>query len=89
MARWTWGFDESGREISAYDPERARALLAESGVALPLAIEVAYENNRFWPQMAELVAADLEAVGFDVTLDRLGRRFFLGQGLATGRRNSA
>ena len=53
------GFDESGREVSVYDPERAKELLAESGMDLPVAIEVAYENNRFWPQLAELIAADL------------------------------
>ena len=73
------GFDESGREVSVYDPDRARELIAESGVDMPLAIEVAYENNRFWPQLAELVAADLEAVGFDVTLDRLDAGSFWGK----------
>ncbi len=46
---------------------------------MPLAIEVAYENNRFWPQLAELIAADLEAVGFDVTLDRLDAGSFWGK----------
>ena len=73
------GFDESGREISIYDPERAKALLEESGLDMPLAIEVAYENNRFWPQLAELIASDLEAVGFDVTLDRLDAGSFWGK----------
>lgn len=73
------GFDASGSEISRYDPERARALLEESGLDLPVALEVAYENNRFWPQMAELIAADLEAVGFDVTLDRLDAGSFWGK----------
>ncbi len=73
------GFDEGGREISVYNPDRARELLAEAGVEMPLAIEVAYENNRFWPQLAELIAADLEAVGFDVTLDRLDAGSFWGK----------
>ena len=73
------GFDASGSEVSMYDPERAAALLEESGLDLPVALEVAYENNRFWPQMAELIAADLEAVGFDVTLDRLDAGSFWGK----------
>lgn len=73
------GFDEAGREISVYDPDRARELIAESGVATPIAIELAYENNRFWPQLAELIEADLEAVGFDVTLDRLDAGSFWGK----------
>ena len=29
---WISGFDETGREISVYDPDRARELLAEAGV---------------------------------------------------------
>ncbi len=73
------GFDESGREISVYDPDKARELIAESGMETPIAIELAYENNRFWPQLAELIEADLEAVGFDVTLDRLDAGSFWGK----------
>ena len=73
------GFDESGREISVYDPDRARELIAESGLETPIPLELAYENNRFWPQLAELIAADLEAVGFDVTLDRLDTGSFWGK----------
>ncbi len=73
------GFDEAGREISVYDPERAMELIAEAGVETPIAIDLAFENNRFWPQLAELIAADLEAVGFDVTLDRLDTGSFWGK----------
>ncbi|UCC74436.1 MAG: ABC transporter substrate-binding protein [Gemmatimonadota bacterium] len=65
------GFDASGRDISRYDPELAREFIAKSGLETPIPIELAFENNRFWPQLAELVKTDLEAVGFDVTLDRL------------------
>lgn len=73
------GYDPAGEAISTYDPERAAALLAESGVSLPVSLELSFENNRFWPQVSELIAADLEAVGFDVTLDRLDTGTFFGK----------
>ena len=73
------GFDEAGRDVSVYDPESARAHLEASGLELPVSLELAFENNRFWPQLAELIEADLEAVGFDVTLDRLDTGSFWGK----------
>ena len=73
------GFDPAGMEISRYDPDRARELLAEAGVETPIPIELTFENNRFWPLLAELIAVDLEAVGFDVTLDRLDTGSYLGK----------
>ena len=73
------GFDPAGMETSRYDPDLARELLAESGLETPIPIAVTFENNRFWPLLAELVAVDLEAVGFDVTLDRLDTGSFLGK----------
>jgi peptide/nickel transport system substrate-binding protein len=65
------GFDASGRDVSQQNLERARQHLEDSGFELPLAITLSFENNRFWPQLAELVMSDLEAVGFAVTLERL------------------
>jgi peptide/nickel transport system substrate-binding protein len=73
------GFDPAGMEISRYDPDKARELLAEAGVETPIPIELAFENNRFWPLLAELIEVDLEAVGFDVTLDRLDTGSFWGK----------
>ena len=73
------GFDEAGRAVSVYDPESARAHLEAAGLDMPVPLEVAFENNRFWPQLAELIEADLEAVGFDVTLDRLDAGSFWGK----------
>ena len=66
-----FAYDDAGLKISTYDPEKAKAALKESGLPEPVEIEFSYENNRFWPQMAELIKADLEAVGFKVTLDKL------------------
>lgn len=63
------GFDPSGREISKQDLDKANAHIAASGLTTPIPITLTYESNRFWPQMAELIKSDLEAVGFAVTLD--------------------
>ncbi|MFQ3662381.1 MAG: ABC transporter substrate-binding protein [Chloroflexaceae bacterium] len=65
------GFDPAGREISRKDQDKAREHIAKSGLSTPIPITLSYEANRFWPLMAELVKSDLEAVGFQVTLDRL------------------
>lgn len=73
------GYDAAGEGMSSYDPELAMSLLEEAGVEMPISVELSFENNRFWPQMAELIAFDLEAVGFDVTLDRLDAGTFFGK----------
>jgi peptide/nickel transport system substrate-binding protein len=73
------GFDESFRAVSTQNLELAAQHLAASGVATPIAIELSYENNRFWPLIAQLVKADLDAVGFDVTLDPLDPGSFWGK----------
>lgn len=64
-----FGFDPSGREISTQDIAKAEEHVAASGLETPIPISLTYEANRFWPQMAELIKSDLEAVGFAVTLD--------------------
>jgi peptide/nickel transport system substrate-binding protein len=73
------GFDPSLRSISTQDVAKAKEHLAKSGLPLPIKIELAFENNRFWPQIAELVKADLDAVGFEVTLDKLDSGSFWGK----------
>jgi peptide/nickel transport system substrate-binding protein len=65
------GFDPAGLDISKQNLDQAKAHLTKSGLKTPIPITLAYENNRFWPQMAELVKSDLDAVGFQVTLDKL------------------
>lgn len=43
-----------GLKISVYDPDKAKAELKESGMTEPVELTFSYENNRFWPQIAEL-----------------------------------
>lgn len=63
------GYNAAGEGVSSQDVEKAKEHVAASGLEAPIAITLTYENNRFWPQMAELVKSDLEAVGFAVELD--------------------
>lgn len=74
-----FGFDASGREISKQDIDKAKEHIAKSGLSTPIEIALSYENNRFWPQMAELVKSDLEAVGFKIALDKLDSGSYWGK----------
>lgn len=64
-----FGYDPSGLEISKQDVAKAQEHVAASGLPTPIPVSLTFEANRFWPQMAELIKSDLEAVGFQVTLD--------------------
>ena len=66
-----FGYDDAGLKISVYDPEKAKAELKLAGATTPVELTFSYENNRFWPQIAELIKADLEGVGFKINLDKL------------------
>ncbi len=64
-----FGFNEA-LEPYPYDPEAARALLAEAGYADGVAVQLGTPSGRYVNdvQVAQAVAAQLEAVGFDVDL---------------------
>jgi peptide/nickel transport system substrate-binding protein len=70
------GFDESGREISTYDPELARQYIEDSGLETPIEVRMSFESVRFYPQLAAVVKEDLDAVGFDVILEPLDSTTF-------------
>jgi len=63
------GYNPAGEAVSTQDVAKAKEHITKSGLPTPIAITLSFENNRFWPQMAELVKSDLEAVGFAITLD--------------------
>jgi peptide/nickel transport system substrate-binding protein len=50
------------------DPEKAKQLVQESGVATPIKIEFLHFAEDPVPQVAQAVKESLDAVGFDVTL---------------------
>lgn len=58
----------------AYDPEKAKALLAEAGYPQGVAVKLSYPTYMSQIQeQAEAIAADLTKVGFKVQLDPLER----------------
>jgi peptide/nickel transport system substrate-binding protein len=78
---FAWAYNED-LEPYPYDPDRARALLAEAGVENP---EVTFFVTEGGSGMLDPVAmgtaiqADLEAVGFDVTIETYEWNTFLGR----------
>ena len=78
---FAWAYDES-LEPYAYDPDKARELLAEAGVEDP---ELTFYVTEGGSGMLDPVAmgtaiqADLEAVGFDVAIETYEWNTFLGE----------
>jgi peptide/nickel transport system substrate-binding protein len=69
-----WYNAEIGKKY-AYDPARAKALLAEAGFPSGLQINIAYPtggSGNMWPQpMMELLQANFKAVGIDMKITPL------------------
>jgi peptide/nickel transport system substrate-binding protein len=61
------------KDIPAYDPEGARALLeeyaAEKGLELPLQVTLATKNDQAEPEIAQTLKELALPAGFDITLD--------------------
>jgi peptide/nickel transport system substrate-binding protein len=61
------------KEIPAYDPEGARALMeewaAEKGIELPIDVTLATKNDQAEPEMAQALKEMAEPGGFNITLD--------------------
>ncbi len=78
---FAWAYNEE-LEPYPYDPDRARALLEEAGVETP---EITFFVTEGGSGMLDPVAmgtaiqADLEAVGFDVTIETYEWNTFLGE----------
>jgi peptide/nickel transport system substrate-binding protein len=78
---FAWAYNEA-LEPYPYDPDRARALLAEAGMENP---EVTFYVTEGGSGMLDPIAmgtaiqADLEAVGFDVTIETYEWNTFLGE----------
>ncbi|MCB1337897.1 MAG: ABC transporter substrate-binding protein [Maritimibacter sp.] len=79
---FAWAYDES-LEPYPYDPEKARALLAEAGVepGTPLTFYVTEGGSGMLDPvpMGTAIQADLNAVGFDVKIETYEWNTFLGE----------
>ncbi len=72
------GYDETLADAYPYDPERAAALLEESGVG-EIAFDLYNRGNGVWPLIGQLIQADLQAVGINANLLSLPDAEFFGQ----------
>jgi peptide/nickel transport system substrate-binding protein len=78
------GYDPSLAEKYPFDPEAAKALLAESGLT-DISFDLYNRANSFWPVLGQLIQADLAAIGITANLQTLeDAEFFdlLGRGEA-------
>ena len=57
--------------VNAYDPARARALLHQAGVALPLALTMKLPPTPYARQGGEIIAAMLDKVGIKAKLENI------------------
>ncbi|WOI58164.1 ABC transporter substrate-binding protein [Palleronia sp. LCG004] len=66
-------FGTSGREVDAYDPERARELLAEAGYEDGFTITLGTPNDRYIndEQVAQAIAQMLAQIGITVNVDAM------------------
>jgi len=72
------GYDETLADAYPYDPERAAALLEESGVG-EITFDLYNRGNGVWPLIGQLIQADLQAVGINANLLSLPDAEFFGQ----------
>ena len=75
---WTLNPDSSYPKLYPYDPEKAKALLAEAGIATGAKMRIAYEAAR--PQMvatAQIVRENLKQIGLDAVVEPLERTVLL------------
>ncbi len=78
---FAWAYNES-LEPYPYDPEKARALLAEAGMENPAVTFFVTEGGSGMLDpiaMGTAIQADLQAVGFDVTIETYEWNTFLGE----------
>ena len=57
------------KDIPAYDPEGAKALLQEAGLTLPVTVELTTQEARAEPAMAQVLKESAAAGGFDIQLN--------------------
>jgi peptide/nickel transport system substrate-binding protein len=63
-------FRPSDPQCTPYDPERARQLVAQSGVPTPVPVSLMVPAGNEGPRTAEVIAGMAKEVGFDVTINQ-------------------
>jgi ABC-type transport system substrate-binding protein len=67
----SWAYAD-GLPKYGYDPDRAKALIRDSGLKMPLHLDIlSHSDDLFWKQSSEVMVGDLQDLGFDVALTAL------------------
>ncbi len=69
------GYDKSLEEVYPHDPAKAKAMLEKAG-ANNMAVTLLHKTEAFWPEIAQLLQADLQAAGLQVSLQGLEEAAF-------------
>jgi peptide/nickel transport system substrate-binding protein len=72
------GYDAALGRVYTYDPTAARALVQRSGAA-DVPITLLHLTEGFWPEEAQLIQADLQAIGLKITLQGLDQAALFGK----------
>ncbi|MBI3980353.1 MAG: hypothetical protein HY331_19435 [Chloroflexi bacterium] len=72
-----WAYAPQFKDYYRYDPQKAKDLLKEAGGGPEFVLHT--QSSGFWPRMAELIQADLNAVGFKTTIEKVDSAKFYGQ----------
>jgi peptide/nickel transport system substrate-binding protein len=74
----SWGYQKKFYDFNKHDPSKAKSLLKAAGGSPDLLILA--QSSGYWPQMAEVIQADLNAVGFNAKINAVDSAVFYGTG---------
>lgn len=74
----SWGYMKKFFDYNKYNPSMAKSLLKAAGGSPDLLILA--QSSGYWPQMAEVIQADLNAVGFNAKINSVDSAVFYGTG---------
>ena len=73
----SWAYAPELANFYPYDPARAKQFLATAGLPNGFDADIWVQTNDFWPRLAELIQADLGAVGIKASINKIdAARFF-------------
>lgn len=70
LTELTWAYDASAPAY-AYDPDKAKQLLAQAGLADGADININTYTSGVYPRIGEMIQSQLKKVGINVTVDNL------------------
>ncbi|MCL4459430.1 MAG: ABC transporter substrate-binding protein [Chloroflexi bacterium] len=73
-----FGYDPNLKSY-AYDPKKAKELLAEAGYPGGLELTLTSQSEIHWPKLAQLIQSDLAAIGVKVNIETLDSSAFWGK----------